>query len=288
MKQETNLKTEIPAVTISVIMGVYNCADTVGEAIASILNQTVTDWEFIICDDGSQDDTYQIVAEYARKYPKKFVLIRNEQNLGLNATLNRCLKEAKGKYIARMDGDDICDPTRFAVELAVLETEPEIAIVSTDMAYFDERGVWGHMIHPLNPVNKDFLYGTPFCHAPCMVRREAYEAVGGYSEGPRLQRVEDYHLWLKMYKAGYKGKNLRLALYHMRDDRNANNRRKFKYRVNEAYVKALAVKELKLPVWGYLFALRPILVGLLPMKLYDFLHKIHLKVIQEMKKRRNM
>lgn len=274
--------------TVSIIMGIYNCADTLGEAIDSILNQTFTDWEFIICDDGSQDRTYDIAMGYAQQYPDKFLLLKNEQNMGLNATLNRCLRHATGKYIARMDGDDTCDPTRFAVELEVLENEPDIAIVSMDMAYFDERGVWGHMIHPLRPENRDFLYGTPFCHAPCMVRREAYEAVGGYSEGPRFQRVEDYHLWLKMYKAGYKGRNLRVALYNMRDDRNANNRRKFKYRVNEAYVKALAVKELKLPLWGYFFALRPILVGLLPLKLYDILHKIHLKVIQEMKKIRKI
>ncbi len=268
---------------ISVIMGIYNCESTVAEAIESILRQSVTDWEFIICDDGSQDGTYDVAARYAQQYPGKFILLRNGQNLGLNATLNRCLKEAKGKYIARMDGDDLCDPTRFAIELEVLEQEPDIAIVSTDMAYFDEDGIWGHMIHPLEPVNRDFLYGTPFCHAPCMVRREAYEAVGGYSEGKRLQRVEDYHLWMKMYKAGYKGKNLRLALYHMRDDRNANSRRKFRYRVNEAYVKALAVRELHLPVWGYVFALRPILVGLMPMFLYDFAHKLHLKIIQQRK-----
>lgn len=269
---------------ISVIMGVYNCAATVAEAMDSILNQTVTDWEFVICDDGSSDDTYHIVQQYADQHPDKFILLRNGNNLGLNATLNRCLQKANGKYIARMDGDDTCDPTRFAVELEVLENEPEFAIVSTDMACFDERGVWGHMTHPLLPTKKDFLYGTPFCHAPCMVRKEAYDAVGGYSEGPRFERVEDYHLWFKMYKAGYQGKNLRLALYYMRDDRDANNRRKFKNRINEAYVRILAIRDFKLPLWGYLFALRPILVGLLPLKVYDILHKLHLKVIQELKR----
>lgn len=269
-------------------MGVYNCSRTVGEAIESILNQTIPDWEFIICDDGSSDDTYTIVQQYAQQYPDKFILLKNERNLGLNATLNRCLQVASGKYIARMDGDDICDPIRFSVELEILENEPDTAIVSTDMACFDERGVWGHMTHPLAPTKKDFLHGTPFCHAPCMVRREAYLAVGGYSEGARFERVEDYHLWLKMYKAGFTGKNLRLALYYMRDDRNANSRRKFKYRINEAYIKALAVQEFQLPFWGYIFALRPILVGLLPLKVYDSLHKLHLKIRQELKKRKKL
>ncbi len=263
---------------ISILMGIYNCADTLPEAIDSILAQTYKDWELILCDDGSQDNTYATAETYARQYPSKIVLLRNEKNCGLNHTLNRCLAAASGEYIARMDGDDRCIPERFAEELAVLEQEPDIAIVSSDMGYFDETGVWGNISHPDYPQPKDFLHGTPFCHAPCMVRREAFDAVGGYSEEQRLLRVEDYHLWLKMYKAGFRGKNIHRQLYFMRDDRNAYGRRKFRYRINEAYVKYLAVKELKLPFYGYLYTLRPILVGLLPAKLYNKLHKKNLHV----------
>lgn len=258
---------------ISVIMGIYNCADTLPDAINSILNQTVTDWELILCDDGSQDETYQVALSYRNRWPGKIVLLKNETNLGLNATLNRCLERASGKYIARMDGDDLCHPERFAAELAVLEQEPGIAIVSTDMEFFDATGVWGRISYPEYPQNRDFLHGTQFCHAPCLVRREAYEAVGGYSVHKRLMRVEDYHLWIKMYKAGYRGKNIPLPLYQMRDDRNAYRRRKFRYRLNEAYVRAYAVKALHLPFPGYVYALRPLLVGLLPGWLYDILHK---------------
>lgn len=264
-------------ITISVIMGIYNCATTLGEAIDSIINQTFSDWELIMCDDGSQDDTLNVAFSYKEKFPEKIVVLKNEKNLGLNATLNKCLAVAKGKYIARMDGDDVCSPERFAKELAVLESEPEIAIVSTDMAYFDESGTWGKISHPTYPQGIDFLYETPFCHAPCMVRKEAYDAVQGYSVDKKLLRVEDYHLWMKMYKAGYKGKNIGEILYSMRDDRNAYNRRKFKYRLNSAYVICLTIKELKLPVWGYARALRPIIVGLLPNFLYDKLHKWNLR-----------
>ncbi len=71
------------------------------------------------------------------------VLLKNKENRGLNYTLNRCLKMATGKYIARMDGDDICLPERFAVEYEILEKEKVISIVSTDMGYFDETGIWG-------------------------------------------------------------------------------------------------------------------------------------------------
>lgn len=264
-------------VTISVIMGIYNCATTLHEAVNSILNQTVSDWELIMCDDGSSDNTYELALEYASKFPEKIIVLKNQENLGLNATLNRCLEVAEGEFIARMDADDTCSPTRFAEELSVLQREPEIAIVSTDMTYFDESGVWGIASHPEYPQPKDFLHGTPFCHAPCMVRREAYDAVGGYSVDKKLLRVEDYHLWLKMYVSGFCGKNVHDPLYQMRDDRNAYGRRKFRYRLNEAYVKCLAVKQLHLPVWGYAFALRPILVGLLPSWLYDKLHKRNLR-----------
>lgn len=259
--------------TVSVIMGIFNCESTLPDAIGSILKQTYTDWEMIMCDDGSKDNTYKIAYEYQQKFPDKIFLIKNEINKGLNATLNSCLRKAKGKYIARMDGDDVCSPERFAEEILVLENEPEIAIVGTGMSYFDEYGVWGSINLPMYPQNEDFLKGTLFCHASSMVRKEAFDIVHGYTEDKRLLRVEDYHLWLKMYKAGLKGKNINRILYNMRDDRNAYKRRKFKYRINEAYVKCLAVRELELSKLGYMYAIKPILVGMLPKCLYNKLHK---------------
>lgn len=258
---------------ISIISGIYNCADTLGEAIESIRSQTVTDWEWILCDDGSADETYQVALRYQQMDPERFVVLKNERNRGLNYTLNRCLREARGEYIARMDGDDRCHPERFARELAVLDTMPEIDIVSTDMSFFDETGSWGLIAHPDSPAAQDFLHGSPFCHAPCMVRKSAFDLVGGYSDEKSLLRVEDYHLWLKMYAAGLRGYNIHETLYEMRDDRNAFARRKFRYRIHEAYVILLAVRLLRLPAYGCIYALRPILVGLLPGWLYKLLHK---------------
>ena len=92
---------------ISVIMGIYNCGDTLSEAIECIVHQTFSDWELIMCDDGSNDDTYEIAISYKEKYPEKIIVLQNEKNRGLNYTLNKCLKQARGKYIARMDADDI-------------------------------------------------------------------------------------------------------------------------------------------------------------------------------------
>lgn len=262
---------------ISVIMGIYNCENTVSDAIESVLNQTYQNFEFIICDDGSTDGTYAIAKKYAADYPEKIVLIQNDRNRGLNYTLNHCLQCARGEYIARMDGDDKSLPVRFEKEMNFLENHPEIAILGASLSAFDDNGIWGTHTFKDYPLAKDFMYGSPFSHSVCMVRREAYTAVGGYSEGKFLMRVEDYHLWTKMYNKGYTGANLQEELYLYRDDREGYQKRKFRYRINEAYVSLLAVKMLRLPIWCCIYAVRPIAVGVLPYRVYEFLHKRKLK-----------
>lgn len=263
---------------ISILMGIYNCATTLPEAIDTILAQTYDDWELILCDDGSEDNTYQVAKDYSQKYPDKIILIKNEKNCGLNHTLNKCLEVATGEFIARMDGDDISLPTRFEKEVAVLKKHPQYSIVSTPMIYFDETGDWGQNYLNTIPQKKELIFRAPHSHAPCMVRHEAFSAVGGYTEDKRLLRVEDYDLWVKLYAAGYQGYNLEEPLYKMRDDRNAYSRRSFKNRFHESYAKTLCIKRLHLPAYNYIYVLRPIIVGLLPTFVYDFLHKKRLKL----------
>ena len=123
---------------ISVIMGIYNCASTLPDAIDSILSQTYTDWELILCDDGSVDDTYAVAEEYQIKYPEKIRLIKNESNSGLPKTLNNCLAVAEGTYIARMDGDDISMPDRFEKQIRFLEENPD-KIDLVEWVLFDDR-----------------------------------------------------------------------------------------------------------------------------------------------------
>lgn len=258
---------------ISVIMGVYNCADTLAEALECIAVQTYSNWELVICDDGSQDTTWDVATSFERTHPGKVVLLKNEQNMGLNCTLNRCLEYATGSLIARMDGDDRCSPDRLEVELQALIDNPEVDFVSSEMLFFDEHGVWGRTKSKQFPKPRDFIKKTPFCHAPCLVKRTVFDAVEGYSVSKRLLRVEDYHLWVKIYEKGYRGMNIQMPLYQMRDDRDAQSRKKLRYRINEAYVKAYAIKHLKLPVYYYPLCMRPILVGILPSSIYRILHR---------------
>lgn len=258
---------------VSVIMGIYNCASTLQEALNSLYAQTFQDFEIILCDDGSQDDTWKIANKNQEQH-SNITLLRNDKNMGLNFTLNHCLSVACGKYIARMDGDDISLPTRLGQEVAYLDTHPDIAIVSSAMIYFDEKGMYKKNSHTItNPIPKDFINGTPFSHPACMVRKEAYDTVGGYTVDKRLLRVEDYHLWFKMYAEGYRGHNISEPLYKFRDDRNAVARRTFRNRINEAYVRHIGFKMLGLPWYYQIYALRPLLVGLLPRPVYIYLHK---------------
>lgn len=263
---------------ISVLMGIYNCASTLVEALDTIINQTYQNWELILCDDGSKDNTYNIAKSYAEKYPNKVILIKNNQNCGLNHTLNRCLEIATGEYIARMDGDDISLPDRFQKEINILENHPEYDIVSTPMIYFDETGEWGQNHLKEIPQQKELLHRAPHSHAPCIIRHKALSSVGGYTEDKRLLRVEDYDLWVKLYAAGYRGYNILEPLYKMRDDRNAYARRSLKNRFHEVYARTLCIKRLNLPKHNYIYVVRPIIVGLLPKFIYDILHKGRLRV----------
>lgn len=262
-------------------MGIYNCEVTLAESIESVLNQSFTDYNMVLCDDGSTDNTYKIALEYKNKYPSKIILIKNQQNQGLNYTLNKCIENAEGEYLARMDGDDKIDPDRFKYQVDFLDSNKDYAFVSSAMIYFDENGEWGRSHPSIEPRKKDFIKGTPFSHAASMIRKTSMSNVNGYTVNKRLLRVEDYHLWIKMYALGLKGYNIQKPLYFMRDDNQAYRRRNLRNRVNEVYVKILAVKLLKLPVYYYLFVFKPILTYFIPKKIYMTIHKNKLKRIQK-------
>lgn len=258
---------------VSVIMGIYNVGDTLKEALESLIDQTYQDFEIVLCDDGSKDDTVALAEGFVREYPDQVILLQNEKNMGLNYTLNKCLDHASGEYIARMDGDDLCDPTRFEKQVAFLDAHPEIAIVSTAMTHFDENGEYRISRLKEYPEKLDFVKANPFCHAPVMIRADAYRAVGGYTVDERMLRVEDVNLWFKLYAAGYKGHNIQEPLYMMRDDREASSRRKLKYRVNSTYTRIKGYQSLGIPLRYYIFAFKPILVGILPKPIYNYLHR---------------
>lgn len=227
---------------VSVIMGIYNCSSTLQEALDSLYRQTFQDFVIIMCDDGSTDNTYVIASMNAKNHDN-IILIRNEKNLKLAATLNHCLGYVKTDYVARMDGDDISMPSRFEKQLGFLEGHDEYAFVSSPMLYFDDNGVWAHGKAIPEPQPNDFRRGSaPFCHAPAMIRTEALLNVGGYTTGKATERMEDYDLWAKLMISGYRGYNIQEHLYAMRNDRSAFSRRKFSDRIR-GYLTASSIKK---------------------------------------------
>ena len=257
---------------VSILIGIYNCASTLSEALDSLIGQSCQCFKIVLCDDGSKDETIALAKAYAARY-SNIVVISNERNMGLNYTLNHCLEYADTEYVARMDGDDISLPTRLEKEITFLDNHPEYAIVSSPMIYFDERGDFKKGKGKGEVHKSDFLHGSPICHAPSMMRTEALKGVGGYAVNNRLLRVEDYNLWFRMYAAGYKAYILEEPLYKMRDDRNAKVRRNWMNRRNEMYVMSNGFKMLQLPWYSQIYALRPLLAYIAPNWLYNIYHR---------------
>ena len=261
-------------IRISVLMAIYNCADTLSEALDSLfIAQTYQGFKVILCDDSSTDTTYEIAKEYAGKYPDRIILLKNESNMKLPASLNRCLEYADTEYIARMDGDDISKPTRFQEEIDFLDNHPEYAIVSTAMEYFDENGIFmiGKAIE--KPDERAFIGSTPHAHAPAVIRTYVIKEVGGYTCKSYTQRGQDVDLCSKIYSRGYKGYNISAALYQMRDDKKAYKRRTLKEAVRSVVRNYKIYQRLGIPFKYYLTIFRPLILCLIPQSLYLYLHK---------------
>ena len=175
-------------------MGVYNEESYVDGAIESVLSQTYTDFEFIIVDDASTDSSVSRIDGYD---DDRIVLLENEENIGLTASLNRALAHANGQYIARQDADDISEPTRFERQVSVLDSYPEVAVVGTGARLIDDQGTAIDQRMPrCNPTFEDFLDKTHLVHGSTLIRRGPLAAIGGYNTFFRYS--QDLDLWLRL------------------------------------------------------------------------------------------
>lgn len=257
---------------ISVIMGAYNCSKTVEKAIDSILEQTYKDWEFIICDDGSTDNTWQVLKEKSAGHPN-IVLLKNEINSGLAATLNRCIDIASGEFLARQDADDLSLPTRFEEQISYLEGNKGISVLGAYIGLFsDKQGRWGIIRLPESPRLSDWLMDTAVAHASVMMRRNDVVAAGKYN--PSALRVEDYDLWSRMISKGYQIRTLPRMLYDVHWNFSDYRRKKIKYRFIEAKFKFHAYRRLKVPYYHYVFLLKIAISAVLPRLFLYYYHKI--------------
>jgi glycosyltransferase EpsE len=256
---------------ISILMPIFNCEKTLPEALESLLLQTYQNFKIILCDDGSTDNSFIVASEYIKKF-KNGVLIKNEKNIRLAASLNRCLEFADTEYVARMDGDDTCSRYRFEKQIKFLDENAEYAIVSSSMFLFDESGCWGLWLPKTKPDHNTFKLNTPFSHPACMIRTRAIKDVSGYTVSTYLIRGQDYHLFYKMYKNGYRGFNILEPLYSYRDDQNALNRRTFENRYKSFIIRLEVLKGLNIS-YPLFYASFQLIKGLIPNFIFFMLRK---------------
>jgi glycosyltransferase involved in cell wall biosynthesis len=201
------------------VLPVHNGARTLEPAIGSICSQTDGDFELLVVDDRCSDESAGITLGF----PDKRVRLLTSPGAGLVAALNYGIAEAKGKYIARMDADDLAIPSRLERQLGALE-DPSVGVVDGQVKFFADQGEvplgmrlyaqWVNSIISPSDFDRELLVESPIVHPAATYRREVVEGIGGYREGPF---PEDYDLWLRLHAAGWRLQKIPEPLVHMRD-----------------------------------------------------------------------
>jgi len=180
---------------LSVAMSVYNGEEFLKETIASILNQTFANFEFIIIDDGSTDKSKSIIESFN---DQRIKLISRE-NKGLTSSLNEGISLSQGEYIARMDADDIAHPQKFEKQIAFLDKNPEICLGGTWAKMIDKNNnEIGDYKTPISSkeIRKEVFWHNPFIHSSVMIRKKVLKDLGGYNE--KYKTAQDYELWSRL------------------------------------------------------------------------------------------
>lgn len=179
---------------VSVVLCTYNDEKYIAETIQSVLSQTFCDFEFIIWNDGSTDSTEDIIKSYSDSRIRYFY----HENTGLGIALSLACKEAQGKYIARIDGDDICLPHRLQTEFDYLECNTNVVLVSSSVIYINEKGEQLGRSFPWT-WHRNILHCINIVHPATMYRTDIYKQTCGYLN---VLACEDRILWANMKKYG--------------------------------------------------------------------------------------
>ena len=179
-------------------MAVYNGGKTLETAVQSVLDQDYQDWELVVIDDGSSDETPEILANFAEKEAR--IKVFRQPNRGLIASLNAAIGQAEGAYLARLDADDACLPGRLRAQACFLDENPDVGLVGGNFVLIDENGsVFGHSrlgaLDHAGCVERLKTLSAFFAHSSWMMRRSLVERLGGYSTWAK--KAEDYEFLLR-------------------------------------------------------------------------------------------
>ena len=184
---------------VSVLIATYNRERFISEAIDSVLKQSFTDWELIVIDDASTDNTTAVVNKYMRK-DSRITYFKNPINLGISKSRNKGLSLARGTYIATLDSDDIwIDETKLEKQVEFLDINKEYALIGGGIIYIDtDSKPLRKMLYPIydSIIRNVILQFNPFPHSTVLIRKSAIDVVGNYDES--MKTCEDYDMWMRI------------------------------------------------------------------------------------------
>jgi glycosyltransferase involved in cell wall biosynthesis len=260
------------SLTATVLMSVYNDEVFVEEAIKSVVLQLTEDMEFLIIDDHSSDRSSETLKSFESQYPQVRV-IRNEKNQGLGYCLAMGTEIAQGKYIIRLDSDDICFPDRLAKQIDFLNQNPDIDIVGGAAIEINEQNETGSF--RAMPVRHEqiakLIWSCPFIHPTVAFRRSSVLLAGNYN--PKITRPVDYDLWFRCLKSGLKFANLSEPLIYYRFSSSTHKKNQLKHLIAQAKIGWDGCQMLDLPKWQYLAVMIPILRAIFPPSLSHLIYR---------------
>ncbi|MFW6015694.1 MAG: glycosyltransferase [bacterium] len=258
---------------LSVVMSVYNAEKYLSESIESILNQTLTEFDFIIINDKSTDSSLDIIKKYATK-DKRIKLINNEKNIGLTKSLNKAINISNGKYIARMDADDIAHLERLEKQYKYLDKHPEVVVLGTSGFTINEDGdIINERNVPLQfkKIKQVLRYVNPMIHPSVMFRKKEIKHIGNYNEV--YDKVQDYELWFRCVAQGYKMRNLKERLIYYRSNNAYFERKSLQYRMTALKIRWGGYNLLKIPYYKRYGVFIPNFLGLTPNFILKYSYK---------------
>jgi yveO len=256
-------------VEVTVLMSVYNAnLKELNEAVTSILNQTYKNFEFLIINDGTKNGEKQLIESYN---DNRIRIIDNEKNMGLEKSLNKGIENAKGKYIIRMDADDISHIDRIDKQLKFIKEHSQYSIISSRVNYFDESGIYGTSSRRGEINKKNILYGNPFAHPAMIINKSDIQKIGGY---PLYRRCEDYAMVINMYANGMSGCIMEDILLDYRLDKNNYKKKKTKDRKIECKMKWNELKKLNITFYQrVIYSTKPFIAGIIPKSVMNIYHR---------------
>lgn len=255
---------------ISVLMSVYRSEKPtyLDRALRSVWDdQTLRPDEIVLIQDGPVgQELADVISNWSTKLGSKFKLLKNVQNIGLTKSLNRGLKTAKGKYIARMDSDDISAPTRFEKQKEYLDTHPDVSVVGGYLQEFDAQNEnLGVRKYPLtNEMVLKYIYkASPLAHPTVMMRREIFDNGLNYDE--RFRTSQDIALWYDVLNAGYKIGNLDVVTIYFRREGDVFKRRSKEKAKNEFKIYINGIRRIYgIISWRYAYPLARYIFRMMP------------------------